>query len=582
MKFLEILIFFSNFLFQVNSKAKTPLYGIFFARTDLTSPEVCAKVGCFRGKFESGRVRPYEAFYGIPYAEPPLGDLRFEKPIPHRGWTGYWDATYARDACMQRNIFLFEQPILGSEDCLYLNVYRPNNWKKAKKLPVIVWIHGGATVAFSSDPEVIGPEYLMDNGEVILVTLNYRLGFFGFLCSGDEAVKGNFGVKDQQLAIKWVAANIEYFGGDPDSITLGGESSGAAATHLHMLNPVSRTFFHRVMLMSGSALNGWAISTDCPIKFRLGAKYSGLENWETGTTYELANELKKLDALTLVLALDKLFVFLQTPPGPLRPCIEGDWEDAFLKEHPRKIWLEGRYGPKPIFIGTTSDEGTLGAGLTTNETILKEFNENIYEYIPIQLDINPRYMGEVIERYLGGKDYIDESNVEGYYQLYTDKQFIYPMVALVEQYLQHSDVTKNPIFIYEFAFRSAYTFVKFLTGQDIYLGVSHIDDLFFLFSSPGLFTPFTPDSPEGHMADTWVRTVVNFVVRGEMKFWRKYTPCTPAMSIPFCDRQIFQRYEKMDPNQVNVSVSNKIDTEMIKFWAEKEYGVDAITFTPCF
>uniref|UniRef100_A0A240SXX7 Carboxylic ester hydrolase n=1 Tax=Lutzomyia longipalpis TaxID=7200 RepID=A0A240SXX7_LUTLO len=205
-----------------------------------SQPKVCTdEVGCFQGKYERGLEKPYEAFYGIPYAESPVGKLRFEDPLPHSGWYGYWDASYPRSDCLQRNVYIASQPVVGSEDCLYLNVYRPL-LRTSEKLPVIVYIHGGGWFTFSSNPRQYGPEYFMDNGQVILVTLNYRLGILGFLCSGDEAVRGNFGLKDQQMALKWVASNIEAFGGNPDSITLVGQSAGAASTHFHMMNPESQ------------------------------------------------------------------------------------------------------------------------------------------------------------------------------------------------------------------------------------------------------------------------------------------------------------------------------------------------------
>ncbi|XP_055677764.1 juvenile hormone esterase-like [Lutzomyia longipalpis] len=402
---------------------------------------------------------PYEAFYGIPYAEPPVGKLRFENPVPYRGWKGYWDATYPRSACIQRNILIHTKPILGSEDCLYLNVYRPSQLKHVKNLPVMVWLHGGSLVSSSSSPDEVGPEYFMDNGEVILVTLNYRLGMFGFLCSGDGAVKGNFGLKDQQLALKWIAANIHDFGGDPHSVTLFGKGAGALSTHLHMMNPVSSSLFHRVILMSGSALSHWGFSYDSALRFRLSAKYTGLEGWDTAPSYQLKHKLKMLDPISLVKALDLHFTLPLTPPIPLRPCIEGDWDGAFLKDDPRKIWAEGRYTPKPILIGTTVDEGTIVAPLTTNQTRLDLFNDNIYSFLPIQLDLDPK--------------------------------------------------------------NSPYTFVPITTGVDINLGVSHHDDLLYLFTTSAFFPIFNANTPEGLMADTYVKTFTHFAARGEVKTYLK-------------------------------------------------------------
>ncbi|XP_055677888.1 juvenile hormone esterase-like [Lutzomyia longipalpis] len=514
--------------------------------SDHSKPKVCAKVGCIRGKVEPGRKNPYDAFYGIPYAEPPVGKLRLENPLPHKGWKGYWDATFQRSDCTQRNIYIHTQPIVGSEDCLYLNVYRPHK-RPHKHLPVMVFIHGGSFLSSSSSSRVYGPEYLMDNGEVILVTINYRLGMFGFLCSGDGAVKGNFGLKDQQLALKWIAANIEAFGGDPHSVTLVGIGAGAISSHLHMMNPVSSELFHRIVLMSGTAISHWAFSYDWAHKYRLSAKYTGEDHWDSASTYQLAQHFKKLDPLSLVLGVDRLFAFTLTPLAPLRPCIEDDWEGAFLKADPRKLWAEGKYSQKPILIGTTSEDGTLAAPITTNHTRLHIYNEYIEKLLPIQFDFDPKYVGDVIKSYLG-KDYIDEKNVGSYYQLMEDRTFVHPVITVVNQHVKNANIHKSPIFIYEMGFKGPHTFVEVSTGLDINLGVSHFDQLLYLFNMPEHFPTFDPHSPEGLMAEAFVKTFVHFATHGEVKEWAPFEPCNIHTNKPFCDRQIFKRLDKHGPD----------------------------------
>ncbi|XP_055694314.1 juvenile hormone esterase-like [Lutzomyia longipalpis] len=524
--------------------------------------DVCTNAGCIRGKIESGRIKPYQAFYGIPYAEPPVGELRLENAIPHRGWSGYWNATYPRSDCIQRNVFLYTQPILGSEDCLYLNVYRPIG--KKDKLPVMVFIHGGGFTSFSGSPGQFGPDYLMDNEEVILVTMNYRLGMFGFLCSGDEAVKGNFGLKDQQLALKWIAANIEAFGGDPDSITLAGQSVGAASTQYHIINPDSQALFHRAIMLSG-AFSFWALGNDSAVRFRQSAQRSGLQDWETASTSELAKQFKKLDALTLVLAYDQLYLFPLTPSIPLRPCIEGNWEGAFLTQDPETTWAEGRFPQKPILFGMVANEGSFAASIGENSTRLRIFSENIYQFLPIHMNFDPRYTQDILDFYFDGEDYINATNVQSYYQMFGDRLFYHPVIKSINQYRKYADSHKNPIFINKFGFQSSYTFVKLITGQDINLGVCHLDDLIYLFSMTDFFPVIEPNTPEGRMSDVLVHTVVNFVVRGEVKEWANLEPCTSETK-SFCDYQAFTRYEEMDPNSVLVSISNKIDEEMIELW----------------
>lgn len=142
-----------------------------------------------------------------------------------------------------------ESTVSGEEDCLYLNVYRPHHHQHHHEhyanqtLPVIVFIHGGAFFAGSAHPKITGPEYFMDSGAVVLVTIAYRLGAFGFFSTGDAAAPGNFGLKDQVMALRWVQQNIGRFGGDSSSVTIMGVSAGGASVHMHMISPLSQGMF---------------------------------------------------------------------------------------------------------------------------------------------------------------------------------------------------------------------------------------------------------------------------------------------------------------------------------------------------
>ena len=147
--------------------------------------------------------------------------------------------------------------ISGSEDCLTLNVYTPAPIV-GKCRPVMVWIHGGGFVSGSGKTDMYSPDYLIAE-DVVVVTINYRLGIFGFLAFEDPSlgVPGNAGLKDQVMALKWVQKNIHNFGGDPNNVTIFGESAGGASCHLLMLSPMARGLFHRCIAQSGTALNQW-------------------------------------------------------------------------------------------------------------------------------------------------------------------------------------------------------------------------------------------------------------------------------------------------------------------------------------
>lgn len=161
----------------------------------------------------------YLAFRGIPYGKPPINELRFEKPQKPEPWTGVLDTLEAGNMCVQYNR---SQILVGDEDCLNLNVYTPS---LSKNLPVMFYIFGGRYNKGSADEMRYGPDFLIDEN-VIVVTINYRLGVFGFMSLGTENYPGNLGLRDQIHALKWVNENIRSFGGDNKKITVFGHSAG--------------------------------------------------------------------------------------------------------------------------------------------------------------------------------------------------------------------------------------------------------------------------------------------------------------------------------------------------------------------
>ncbi|KAK3084930.1 hypothetical protein FSP39_021564 [Pinctada imbricata] len=195
-------------------------------------------------------------FRGIPFAKPPVGDLRFEKPQPVRPWNETKDASVFGPSCVQpfdkllpyKNLF----PNLKiSEDCLVLNIYAPNDVDNQRNKTVMVWIHGGGYVI--GQGMFYDPSYMAVKGDVIVVTINYRLGVFGFATLKNEILKGNYGLWDQIEALKWIKQNIYAFGGDTNSITIFGESAGGFSVSLLALIPSNKGLFHRVIAQSGVA-----------------------------------------------------------------------------------------------------------------------------------------------------------------------------------------------------------------------------------------------------------------------------------------------------------------------------------------
>ncbi|CAG2062859.1 unnamed protein product, partial [Timema podura] len=164
----------------------------------------------------------------------------FQSPKPPSRWSGVRNATEDTSPCTQRSIFARQVEVSGSEDCLYLNVYTPQLPDGSNDdLPVMVWFHGGGWVSGAGTSKFYGPQFLLDK-DIVLVTVTYRLGPIGFLSTGDEAAPGNSGLKDQVAALRWVQDNIAVFGGNPNSVTIFGESAGGASVHYHILSPLSQ------------------------------------------------------------------------------------------------------------------------------------------------------------------------------------------------------------------------------------------------------------------------------------------------------------------------------------------------------
>ena len=223
-------------------------------------PVVMTSDGRVRG-ISSGGV---DQFLGIPYAAPPVGDRRWRPPQPHGRWTGVRDATAFANHCPQVAT-PFGLPSV-TEDCLYLNVFRPARGEdgehdeggdegRERRLPVMVWIHGGALLVGESDD--YGPLRLVQH-RVVVVTINYRLGVFGFLAhpaltaESPAHASGNYGLMDQQAALQWVRRNIASFGGDPRRVTIFGESAGGLSVHSNLASPLSSGLFHGAIVESGA------------------------------------------------------------------------------------------------------------------------------------------------------------------------------------------------------------------------------------------------------------------------------------------------------------------------------------------
>lgn len=217
-------------------------------------------LGAIKGlEMETRLGNKFWSFRGIRYAESPVGELRFQNPQPVRAWKPQiFNATQDGPMCPQ---ITETRRAMLSEDCLRLNVYTKSLNSSQHLRPVIVYLHPGGFYLFSGISLDAGAQNFLDR-DIVLVTLNYRLGSLGFLALGNEQAPGNMGLKDQVMALRWVQQHVEKFGGDPSSVTLWGYSAGAMSVGLHMMSPMSKGLFHKAIMQSGSPLAQFRYSSN--------------------------------------------------------------------------------------------------------------------------------------------------------------------------------------------------------------------------------------------------------------------------------------------------------------------------------
>jgi para-nitrobenzyl esterase len=320
-------------------------------------PTVVTAQGKVAGKLmANGNVR---AFLGLPYATPPVGQLRWKAPQPPATWKGIRDAAEYGARCEQWPIwadYIF-QDAGPSEDCLYLNIYAPATATAKSRLPVMFWIHGGGYTAGSGSEPRYTSSALPSKG-VVLVTINYRLGVFGFFADQDLAKEGNgsagnYGLMDMVAALQWVKANIAAFGGDPDNVTIFGESAGSFAVSTLMASPAAKGLFQKAIGESGAAF-GQAL----PIA-PMAKQAPRDQEWANSLGAHSLAELRDLPADTVLEAARKRGV------GGFLPVIDGQ----FVPEDVSVIYAAGRQAHVPLLAGWNRDEraGTLSKGMTADK-----------------------------------------------------------------------------------------------------------------------------------------------------------------------------------------------------------------------
>lgn len=475
------------------------------AHTQQLSEPVLTEYGPVRGEVLSNSIR----FRGIPYAAPPIGPLRWRAPQPPQPWAELRATAYG-SPCPQ---FAADGGFLGSEDCLTLNIWTPKN-RGASLRPVMVFIHGGANTFGASSLPTYDGQAFAEKGGVVLVTINYRLGQFGYLAhpllSAEDTVhqsSGNYGLLDQIFALQWVQRNIANFGGDPTNVTIFGESAGGLNVACLLASPAAAGLFHRAIIQSGGFFVSKPLRDDDPQTES--AEEFG-QRFEQEINCSSANDpLACMRRKTTREVIDTL-----RPPPPVvggcrnPPCPEyGPNVDGYvLTGSPVELMRQGQYNNVPTIVGTNKNEASIFITLVFPLVTEAQYQAAVRRYLPAVADqVLARYP---ISDYRNARDALDA--------VFTDLLFICPARLGTRAMSMH----QSNIYVYHFTHGLESRLYN-------YLGAFHALELYFVFNN-FVLPAHTPTNRELDLANTMLRYWTNFARSGDpngqgLPRWPVYT-----------------------------------------------------------
>lgn len=463
-----------------------------FISTGYTSNEDSSLIvrttkGLVRGKrVVSVTGKTVDQFLSIPYAKPPVGKMRFKHPRPMDPWEDIFNATRPPNSCYQLNDTTFGDEFPGSmiwnpntpvsEDCLNLNIWTP--YPRAQGAAVLVWIFGGSFYSGTPSLTLYDGRTMVGDENIILVCINYRLGNLGFLYleKARHEAPGNAGMFDQLMALQWIRDNIGFFGGNPDNVTLFGESAGAVSISFHLLSPLSRNLFSQAILQSGGPTVPWGTTPLAKMNQRglLLAEAVGCPKDED--TPELTMEcLRKVSALSLV--GNETNESYGVVEFAFTPIVDG----VFLDDQPEKLLENKDFKRTKLLLGSVSEEGTYF--IIYHLTELFKNSEDVYltkeDFVKTVKELTPNMnrIGQeaIMFQYTDWHNPDDTiKNRDAIDKIVGDYHFTCHVNRLADKYAS----VGNEVYMYYFTHRSTQN------PWPKWMGTMHGDEISFIFGEP--------------------------------------------------------------------------------------------------
>ncbi|CAH2089351.1 unnamed protein product [Euphydryas editha] len=423
---------------------------------DFKTVQVKLKQGDLSGREEITlfRKQKYYSFKGIPYANPPIGELRFKPPVSHNGWENTYEGYTNKPMCVQFNTRMrMSEPfgMHGSEDCLYINVFSPNIEGSA---PIIVFDYNDNFRTSFNGTETYSPEFFMEEN-VVVVTISYRLEILGYLTTEDDVILGNIGLRDFIMGLQWVQENIKQLGGDPNRVTIMGNRGGAIIADILLHSQKAKNLFSGVIMQSGTALENIFFKTNCREKaFKLGE----LLNITADNSETLLRELQKVDVEILYKKVSDVIGnedHIQMNVFPFSPVIENDHPDAILTKFPGESEI---INDVPIMIGMNSREGLDLASMFLFEPhLITELGHDFLFVFPIHSKHSFEKKSDVYDEAI--KEIQNFYFEEGYFYYGNLLEYAVYVGDMLQNYALNvaakklAEKSKSPVYYYMFDFR---------------------------------------------------------------------------------------------------------------------------------